>query len=179
LIKNLYADLLFGYPIQFLFTLTRNKSEQNEMNSYFDKIYKQKPQKLHHSFALQLKKIYISDKGEIENIEFEGFAWFMFQYFKKLIPEYQPKIKEGFVLNTKKFQSLDCDEVIEEFMQNDLLDTYSYNPFATKYAREKFLKKVFEGFEELSTQEKIDYLIKLNSPTKEYFFSVLSTLVRN
>ncbi len=179
LIKNFYSDFLIGFFIQFLFILIKNKSELDEMNSQLDKVFKVKPQKLHRSFALQLKKIYISDTGEIENIEFEGYAWFVFQYFKKLIPEYQPKIKEGFILNTKKFPSLDYDTVMEEFMRNDLADTYSYNPFATKYAKEKWLKKVFDGLDKLSAQEKIDYLIKLNSPSKEYIYAVFSTVLRN
>jgi len=177
--KNTYADFLSGFLVQFLFILIKNKSEQNEMMSQINKLFKVKPQKLHHSFALQLKKVYISDTGEIENIEFEGYSWFVLQYFKKLIPEYQPKVKEGFILNTRKFATLDYNEVIKEFMQNDLADTYSYNPFATKYAKEKWLEKVFGGFENLSTQEKIDYLINLNSPSKEAIFAIMSSLVRN
>ena len=96
-----------------------------------------------------------------------------------MIPEYQPKIKEGFILNTKKFESLDYNRVIGEFMKNDLKDTYSYNIFATEYAKEKWLKKVFGDFESLSNNEKIEYLIKLNSPTKEMFNAYFSTILRN
>ena len=106
LIKNFYSDFLVGFFIQFLLILTKKKSEQDDMNSHLDKIFPIKPQKLHRSFALQLKKVYISDKGEIENIEFEGYPWFLFQYFKKSIPEYQPKIKEGFIRNKKNFHRL-------------------------------------------------------------------------
>jgi len=179
LAKNFYSNILLGSLINFLSLLIKNKPERDEMNSYMDKFFKIPPQKLHQSFALQLKKIYISDDGKIENIEFEGFAWFIFQYFKKMIPEYQPKIKEGFILNTKKFPSLDYDVVMEEFMKNDLADTYSYNSFYTKYAKEKWLKKVFGDFEKLSTQEKIDYLIRLNSPTPENTIASFSTILRN
>ena len=64
-------------------------------------------------------------------------------------------------------------------MRNDLVDTYSYNPFATKYAKEKWLKKVFGEFEKLSVQEKIDYLINLNSPSKEFIYAIFSTILRN
>ena len=97
ILKNFYADLLVGFIIDFLFILVKNKSEQDEMNSFIDKIFKQPPRKLHHNFALQLKKVYISNDGEIENIEFEGYGWFIFQYFKKILPEYQPKLKDGFI----------------------------------------------------------------------------------
>lgn len=179
LAKNFYTDILLGFLIQFLFILVKNNPEKDEMTSQLDKLFKMKPQILHRSFALQLKKIYISDTGEIENIEFEGYGWFVFQYFKKLIPEYQPKIKEGFILNTKKFPSLDYNEAMAEFIKNDLTDTYSYNAFATKYAKEKLIKKIFGGFEKLPRQEKIDYLIKLNSPTREYTTALFSTILRN
>lgn len=179
IIKNSYTDLLPGFLIDFLFILIKNKSEQDEMNSFIEKVFKQSPRKLHHNFALQLKTVYLSDEGEIKNIEFEGYGWFVFQYFKNLIPEYRPKLKDGFILNKKKFESLDYSKVIEEFTQNDLVDVYSYNAFATKYAKEKHLKKIFGGFENLLSQEKIDYLIKLNSPTKEMIFALFATLIRS
>lgn len=179
LAKSFYSIILTGFLLDLLFTLIKRKSEQDEMNSYIDNLFKQKPRNMNHSFAMQIKKIYISNDGEIENIEFEGFSWFAFQYFKKLIPEYNPKIKEGFIVNTRKFNSLDYNEVIEEFIRNDLADTYSYNSFATKYAKEKLLEKIFGDFEKTPRQEKIDYLIKLNSPTKEAIIALISTILRN
>jgi hypothetical protein len=48
-----------------------------------------------------------------------------------------------------------------------------------KYAKEKLLEKIFGDFEKLPTKEKIEYLIKLNSPTKEAIIALLLTILRN
>jgi hypothetical protein len=179
LIKNFYADILFGFLINLIFVLAKEDSEQGEIKSQLNKFYKTKSHDLNHSFAVNLKKIYLSGEGKIENIELEGFSWFSFLYIQKEIPEYRPKTKERFILNTKRFNSLDPFEIIEEFKKNNFIGTFSDNVFTTKYAKEKLLNKIFGGFNDLSNQEKIDYLIKLNSPTPEYIKAMFFSILRN
>jgi len=179
ILKEFYSSMLVGFLLNFLLVLIESESDQSEMQSYFKKFFPQKPQKLNHAFALNLKKVYLSEEGEIENIEMEGFSWFAFNYFRKNIPEYIPKVKEGFILNKKEFKTLDCFEVMEEFIKNDLIDTFSYNAFATKHSKKKLLDKIFGGFDKLSNDEKIDYLKKLNSITPEAINAMFSTILRN
>jgi hypothetical protein len=178
LIKNFYGDLLIGIVIDFLFVLTKNQSEQDDMTSFLRKLMGWGAKKLDHKMAFQIRHIYLSNDGHIENIEFEPFAWFILNYFMNLVREYEPDVPRGFITNTKEFESFDYFKVVEELTDNDLKDTYSYNAFATEYSKEKMIKIIFGGFENLSVQEKIDYLAKLNAPTKEMFFAHIKAVVR-
>ena len=164
--------------MDLVFVLTKSNKEQDDMNSFLKKIFKPAARKLAHTMALQVKHIYLSNDGHIENIEFEPFGWFIFQYFRNQIREYIPDVPDGFILNTKKFSSFDYEKNLEELLLSDLKETYSYNVFATDYAKEKFINSIFDGFETLTAQEKIDYLIKLNSPTQEMLFTQFRTALR-
>jgi hypothetical protein len=178
LIKNFYSDLLIGDAMDFLFTITKSKIEQDDMNSFLKKLLNTEKKQIGHAFSVHVRHVYLSNDGHIESIEFEPFAWFMLNYYKNMVREYAPTVPKGFVLNTKKFEHFDYQKTIEELMDNDLKETYSFNAFATPYAKEKLLKKIFDDFEKLPTQEKIDYLIKLNSPTKEMMFAHFRPVVR-
>lgn len=178
LVKNFYSDLLIGDAMEFLFSITKNQIEKDDMNSFLKKLLNTTKREAGHAFALHIRHVYISNDGRIENIEFEPFAWFLINYFKNIAREYMPTASKGFVMNTKKFETLDYFKMIEELDANDMAETYSYNAFATEYSKEKLLKNIFGDFEKLNTKEKIDYLIKLNSPTQEMVFAHFRAVVR-
>lgn len=178
LIKNFYSDLLIGDAMEFLFSITKNQIEKDDMDSFLKKLLNTTKREIGHAFALHIKHVCLSNDGRIENIEFEPFAWFLLNYFMNMAKEYTPTATKGFVTNTKKFEMFNYFEMIEELDANDMAETYSYNAFATPYAKEKLLKNIFGDFEKLPNQEKIDYLIKLNSPTKEMVFAHLRAIVR-
>ena len=54
----------------------------------------------------------------------------------------------------------------------------SYSAFATNYAKEKILRKIFDGFEDLKPKAKIEYLKKLDGLTKQSFYAYFATLNR-
>lgn len=100
------------------------------------------------------------------------------QYIKRYIPSFMTNFKPGFIVNTRRFDTLDFFEVADEFSQNDFMDAMSYSAFATKYAKEKILDKIFDGFEELKPKAKIEYLKKLDGLTKQSFYAYFAGLNR-
>lgn len=178
LIKNFYSDLLIGDTLEILFTTTKSQLEQNNMNSFLKKLFPAGKRDIGHAFSLHIRHIYLSNDGRIEGIEFEPFAWYIINYFMHRAKEYTPNVPKGFITNTRKFESFDYFKMIDELDANDMRETYSYNAFATSYSKEKLIKNIFDGFEKLPTQEKIDYLIKLNSPSKEKILAYFKSIVR-
>lgn len=178
LVKNFYSDILIGDAMDFLFTLTESRMEKNDMNSFLKKLLNTEQKENAHAFAMHVRHVWLSRDGHIENIEFEPFAWFIFKYFSNMVRIYRPDVPAGFITNTKEFASYDYQEVLQEISDNDMKETYSYNSFATLYAKEKIIKKIFDGFEDLPAQGKIDYLIKLFSPTREMIFAHLRAVMR-
>jgi hypothetical protein len=176
--KNMYEDMLFNFMFDPLFTLNAYSKEQDQMTAFIEKAVRIKTSRILQTFALQIRKIYLSNDGLIKNIEFEGWGWYMIQKLKHDIPNYLSDFKEGFITNTKQFDSFDYFNVIDEFARDDYIDAYSYSALSTKYAKEKILKKIFDGFDDLKPKEKIEYIKKLNGVSKQGLFAYFAFMFR-
>ena len=178
LLKNQYEEMLFYYLLDPLFTLNPWKCEQDEMTAFLRKSMGINVQRIRINFSWHVRKLYLSDDGQIDSIEFENWSWYVMQYTKRHIPEFMDNFKPGFIVNTRRFDTLDFFEVADEFSQNDFRDALSYSEFATKYAKEKILAKIFDGFEDLKPKAKIEYLKKLDGLTKQSFYAYFAALNR-
>ncbi len=178
LLKNQYEEMLFNYLLDPLFTLNPWPKEQDEMAAFLRKSMGITVQRIRLYFSWHVRKIFLSDDGQIEGIEFENWSWYVMQYLKHHIPAYMNNLKKGFIVNTRRFDTLDFFEVADEFSQNDFRDAMSYSAFATNYAKEKILHKIFDGFEDLKPKAKIEYLKKLDGLTKQSFYAYFATLNR-
>jgi hypothetical protein len=127
---------------------------------------------------MQVKTLYLSDDGRIEGIEFEGWGWYLMQRLMHYIPNYLSNMKTGFITNTKRFDSIDFQSVLDEFARDDFKEAYSYSAFSTKYGKEKMLKKIFDGFDELKPKAQILYLKKLNGLSKQNIYAYFALMFR-
>lgn len=173
-LKIAYSNMLFGYMVDTLMFFGRVEPGKNPFLRYTQQKFKLGAKYKRQKFVLNVKTFYLSNDGNIENLEFEGWAWYMLNYFNKFSPFYLHNLPSGLILNTKKFESLDYNKVLTEFAKNNYRDTYSTSIFATKYAKEKILKKIFSGIENLTNRQKIDYLMKLNTPSHELIYSIFA-----
>jgi hypothetical protein len=178
LLKNQYEEMLFYYLLDPLFTLNPWKKEQDEMAAFLRKSMGINVQRIRINFSWHVRKLYLSDDGQIDSLEFENWSWYVMQYTKRHIPEFMADFKPGFIVNTRYFDTLDFFEVADEFSQNDFRDAMSYSAFATNYAKEKILHKIFDGFENLKPKAQIEYLKKLDGLTKQSFYAYFATLNR-
>jgi hypothetical protein len=178
LLKNQYEEMLFNYLLDPLFTLNPWPKEQDEMAAFLRKSMGINVQRIRINFSWHVRKLYLSDDGQIDSMEFENWSWYVMQYTKRHIPEFMADFKNGFIMNTRQFSTLDFFDVADEFSQNDFRNALSYSAFATNYAKEKILRKIFDGFEDLKPKAKIEYLKKLDGLTKQSFYAYFATLNR-
>lgn len=178
ILKNQYEDILCNFLFDPLSTLNPWPKEHDEMSAFVKKSIGITPQRVRTNFAWHIQKIYLSNDGKITNIEFENWGWYLMQLTKKYIPSHMSEVKAGFVLNTKRFDTLDFQTVVGEYAINDFRDAYSYSAFSTNYAKEKILNKIFDGFEDLKSRAKIEYLKKLNGLSKQALYAYVALIYR-
>ena len=178
LLKNQYEEMLFNYLFDPLFTLNPWPKEQDEMAAFLRKSMGITVPRIRMTFSWHVRKLYLTDDGQIDSMEFENWSWYVMQYIKRRIPAFMANFKSGFIMNTRKFSTLDFFEVADEFSQNDFRDAMSYSAFATNYGKEKILHKIFDRFEDLKPKAKIEYLKKLDGLTKQSFYAYFAGLNR-
>ena len=79
--------------------------------------------------ALISKKIYISDSGKIEKIEFERWGWYIMNYFDKRFPNYLNNLKVNGVVITNGYDAnteLGIREAINEFRGSNFYEALNW-----------------------------------------------------
>ncbi|MCX6719179.1 MAG: hypothetical protein NTZ38_02265, partial [Candidatus Taylorbacteria bacterium] len=181
-----YSNFLLGYMFDMLFILAHDQKEKDAVVAAYIHMFKMKdtiagitPKLVRSEFSAHLKKIYLSNTGTIEAVEFEGWSWYIIKYLKQNVLWYLDDLKTGFMTNKKEFESLDFFKVLDEFAKNQFRDTYSYNAFSTDYSREKFEDKIFGDLDEKTDKEKMEYFIALSTMSREFFYSAFATTMKN
>lgn len=79
--------------------------------------------------ALISKKIYISNSGKIERIEFERWGWYILNYFDRKFPNYLNSLKEKGVIITNGYDAiteLEIREAINEFKGSNFYEALNW-----------------------------------------------------
>jgi hypothetical protein len=79
--------------------------------------------------ALISKKIYISDSGKIEKLEFERWGWYIMNYFDKRFPNYLNNLKANGVVIMNGYDAiieLGIREAIEEFRGSNFYEALNW-----------------------------------------------------
>lgn len=104
-----------------------------------------------------IEKIYISDKGKILKIKFEGIFDYLLAIIKSKSPDYLNNFKIP-IIERAKFDNLNLLKVIENFERNEFRDTINYFPFGSKYKEDKQIKDTFELMKNAEPKELIKSL---------------------
>ncbi len=79
--------------------------------------------------ALISKKIYISNEGKIEKIEFERWGWYVLNYIDKRFPDYLNSLKQKGVVITNgydKIIEMDINEAVHSFKGSNFLEATNW-----------------------------------------------------
>ncbi len=177
-LKQVYGESLLTLMLDVVFVLSKTDEEVGAMESFIKTSLKITKKRERRSFAMQLKKIYISDDGNIENVEFEGWGWYVIQYLKRNVHWYLNDFPSSFIKNTIQFGSATFFEALDEFKENGFRDAYSYGAYGSAYAEKKMENKIFGGFEKLEPKEQIAYLKSLNGITPQMVYSYFASVFR-
>jgi hypothetical protein len=176
-LKGNYKIQLLSSLVDLIFILSGSNKETNTMLNFQANLLKIDPKNIRSNFARHLKTINLSDEGEIVSLEFEPWSWFCLKYLKANIPNYLNNIKSDYIVNKDDFTTLNPLKKLEELEANDFKDTYSYSAFASDYAKEKLMDKIFGDFERLDKDEKMKYLLNLNTLSFEFLYAYFATIL--
>lgn len=115
------------------------------------------------------EKIYISDSGKITKIKLEGLGDLLFQYLENKIPSCMNKFKIP-IIDRIKFPSMNLEEVMKYFKENNFRNVFSYGPFSSDYSEQEHIKRIFQGVKDFKPKE----IISLGYFLKDYLWQDLT-----
>ena len=159
-LKEEFWDILkINYPAVLIYFM------QSVLHFLTEFKYNTKVRGFDNLFEDMVEKIYISDSGKITKIKFEGLGDYLFQYIEKKIPGYMSKYKIP-ITERRSFPSLNVDEVMEYFKQNDFRDTITYTNYRSGYYEEKAKKELSKNIKNFKPKQ----IIEIGYHLKDYLW---------